>query len=143
MFGVVGHCPKCGAPIYAEGVWMGTTPPPSRYSCMCNQMEIHKPISVDGPLDEPKKKLLTLVQMQERIAKLEAEQARLVSALKLAEDALEFYANPDNYDFHKSWGKVCIMAKDCETGVRDPFMKIKCGGKRARQALQEIRKVGV
>jgi hypothetical protein len=85
-----------------------------------------------------------------RIARLETSQVRLIAALKeakealeIAKGALEFYANPDNYDFHKSWGKVCIMAKDCETGVRDPFMKIKCGGKRARQALQEIRKVGV
>jgi hypothetical protein len=32
---VVGHCPKCGAPIYAPSVWMGITPPPPQYSCSC------------------------------------------------------------------------------------------------------------
>lgn len=32
---VVGHCPKCGAPIYVPGVWMGVNPPPNTYSCDC------------------------------------------------------------------------------------------------------------
>lgn len=32
---IVGSCPKCGAPIYAESPWWGVTPPPSRYSCNC------------------------------------------------------------------------------------------------------------
>lgn len=35
MYNIVGHCPKCGAPIYAPAVWLGITPPPSNYSCMC------------------------------------------------------------------------------------------------------------
>ena len=32
---IVGHCPKCGAPIYTETVWHGITPPPNYYSCAC------------------------------------------------------------------------------------------------------------
>ena len=32
----VGHCPKCGAPIYSPDVWMATTPPPVTFTCMCN-----------------------------------------------------------------------------------------------------------
>jgi hypothetical protein len=35
MNAIVGHCPKCGAPIYAPTVWHGITPPPSTYSCSC------------------------------------------------------------------------------------------------------------
>lgn len=31
----VGSCPKCGAPIYSPTVWMGITPPPVTYTCMC------------------------------------------------------------------------------------------------------------
>jgi hypothetical protein len=31
----VGHCPKCGAPIYAPLVWQGITPPPSEKTCQC------------------------------------------------------------------------------------------------------------
>ncbi len=31
----VGHCAKCGAPIYAESPWWAITSPPSRYSCNC------------------------------------------------------------------------------------------------------------
>jgi len=34
-YATVGHCPKCGAPIYAESPWWGVTPPPSRHSCTC------------------------------------------------------------------------------------------------------------
>ena len=33
---IVGHCPKCGAPIYAPMNWQSITPPPSIYSCACN-----------------------------------------------------------------------------------------------------------
>lgn len=33
---IVGHCPKCGAPIYAPSFWQGITPPPSTPTCMCN-----------------------------------------------------------------------------------------------------------
>jgi hypothetical protein len=33
----VGHCPKCGAPIYGyQGIWLGITPPPVTHSCNCN-----------------------------------------------------------------------------------------------------------
>ena len=35
-FAVVGHCPKCGAPIYSTSPWWGITPPPNSYSCACN-----------------------------------------------------------------------------------------------------------
>ena len=35
-YSIVGHCPKCGAPIYAPSVWMAITPPPSQPSCNCN-----------------------------------------------------------------------------------------------------------
>ena len=34
-FSIVGHCPKCGAPIYVESPWMGILPPPNVYSCNC------------------------------------------------------------------------------------------------------------
>ena len=34
-FIIVGNCPKCGAPIYAEQFWMGILPPPSIHSCNC------------------------------------------------------------------------------------------------------------
>jgi len=34
-FVIVGHCVKCGAPIYSPMVWQGITPPPSQYSCNC------------------------------------------------------------------------------------------------------------
>jgi hypothetical protein len=33
---VVGHCQKCGAPVYAESPWWGLTPPPSTPSCYCS-----------------------------------------------------------------------------------------------------------
>lgn len=35
-YAIVGHCPKCGSPVYAESPWWGVTPPPSRPSCSCN-----------------------------------------------------------------------------------------------------------
>ncbi len=35
MFTTVGHCPHCGAPIYAPTFWMGVTPSPSQYTCAC------------------------------------------------------------------------------------------------------------
>ena len=35
-YAVVGHCPKCGSPVYAESPWWGVTPPPSTPSCNCN-----------------------------------------------------------------------------------------------------------
>lgn len=31
----IGSCPHCGAPIYAEGPWLGVTPPPPIYTCSC------------------------------------------------------------------------------------------------------------
>lgn len=34
-YAVVGHCPKCGAPIYVPSVWISITPPPNTYSCNC------------------------------------------------------------------------------------------------------------
>lgn len=36
MYEIVGHCPKCGAPIYAPSMWHGIIPPPSQYSCNCH-----------------------------------------------------------------------------------------------------------
>jgi hypothetical protein len=33
---IVGHCPKCGAPLYSPSMWMGVTSPPVSYSCACN-----------------------------------------------------------------------------------------------------------
>lgn len=35
MFTMIGHCTKCGAPVYSDSVWNGTSPPPVRYSCLC------------------------------------------------------------------------------------------------------------
>jgi hypothetical protein len=32
----VGHCPKCGAPIYSPDNWMSITPPPIQHTCNCN-----------------------------------------------------------------------------------------------------------
>ena len=32
---IVGHCPHCGAPIYAPSMWFGVTPPPSTHTCAC------------------------------------------------------------------------------------------------------------
>ena len=48
---IVGHCPKCGAPIYVPAVWGGNsiTKPPITFSCncnpaMCDQSSIVKPL---------------------------------------------------------------------------------------------------
>lgn len=68
--------------------------------------------------------------VEEKALAEHARSERLVEALK-------FYANPDNYDTHSAWGKVCILERDTETGVREPFMNIRCGGKTARKALAE------
>lgn len=35
MLTIVGNCPRCGAPIYAESPWYSVLPPPSRHSCGC------------------------------------------------------------------------------------------------------------
>ena len=35
---IVGHCPKCGAPVYAPIAWWSVTPPPSYPSCYCGAM---------------------------------------------------------------------------------------------------------
>lgn len=35
MYNIVGHCPKCGAPIYSPSVWHSITPPPVVYTCSC------------------------------------------------------------------------------------------------------------
>lgn len=32
---IVGHCPRCGAPIFAVASYTGETPPPVNYSCLC------------------------------------------------------------------------------------------------------------
>jgi len=32
----VGHCPKCGAPIYQQSIWFGTGVPPITYTCNCH-----------------------------------------------------------------------------------------------------------
>ena len=32
---IVGHCPKCGAPIYAQSIYHSILPPPSIHSCSC------------------------------------------------------------------------------------------------------------
>jgi hypothetical protein len=39
-FIVVGHCPKCGAPLYSPMIWQGVTPPPVQYSCYCTPQPI-------------------------------------------------------------------------------------------------------
>ena len=50
----VGHCPKCGAPIYSPMEWHGTVPPPAMYTCVCFQVRIvtntdsSVPIEIDG-----------------------------------------------------------------------------------------------
>lgn len=31
----VGHCPHCGAPIYAESPYFSILPPPNIYTCSC------------------------------------------------------------------------------------------------------------
>jgi hypothetical protein len=36
---IVGHCPKCGAPIYAQQVSMSISPPKSIPSCRCATKE--------------------------------------------------------------------------------------------------------
>jgi hypothetical protein len=33
---VVGHCPKCGAPVYSPSSWSSVLPPPSTPSCTCS-----------------------------------------------------------------------------------------------------------
>lgn len=35
-YNIVGKCPHCGAPVYAESSWWGIIPPPSHPSCGCN-----------------------------------------------------------------------------------------------------------
>ena len=35
MHAIVGHCPHCGSPIYAQSPWWGVVPPPSIPSCDC------------------------------------------------------------------------------------------------------------
>lgn len=35
MHTIVGHCPHCGAPVYAPTVWNSILPPPSTPSCGC------------------------------------------------------------------------------------------------------------
>jgi hypothetical protein len=32
---IVGHCPRCGAPIYTPSVWFGINPPPAVWTCAC------------------------------------------------------------------------------------------------------------
>lgn len=36
MYSVVGHCPKCGAPVYAPTTWGSVVPPASQPSCACS-----------------------------------------------------------------------------------------------------------
>jgi len=38
-FTTVGHCPKCGAPIYSPAIWHGITPPPVSYTCSCHGLD--------------------------------------------------------------------------------------------------------
>ncbi len=41
MHDIVGHCPKCGAPIYSSpSLWLSTTPPPVIFSCACNPQAV-------------------------------------------------------------------------------------------------------
>jgi len=35
MNAIIGHCPRCGAPIYCQSPWFGIMPPPPIYSCSC------------------------------------------------------------------------------------------------------------
>lgn len=51
----VGHCPKCGAPVYAQSPWYGILPPPSVPSCACNpQPRIVTGTTTHGPKEENK-----------------------------------------------------------------------------------------
>lgn len=38
MYLVVGHCPKCGAPVYAPTTYGSVCPPPSQPSCSCSML---------------------------------------------------------------------------------------------------------
>ena len=37
---IVGHCPHCGAPIYASPDGTSSNPPENVYTCMCRYMRI-------------------------------------------------------------------------------------------------------
>lgn len=64
--------------------------------------------------------------------------AKALSDLEKAKAALRFYANPDKYDFHEAWGKVCILASDTEDMVHGSFIDLPVGGKLARACLAEL-----
>lgn len=52
MFTVIGSCAKCGAPIYTNTMWFGTTAPPSMYSCACVHVS---QVTAAAPLTPPVK----------------------------------------------------------------------------------------
>jgi len=35
MYTQIGTCANCGAAIYDQEIWSGTTPPPPVYTCRC------------------------------------------------------------------------------------------------------------
>lgn len=81
---VVGHCPRCGAPIYTPQMWMGITPPPSEYSCDC--FSSAGPVltttgTVAAPVNAEQGPLLGTA---EDIYKLVAAQDALIQKLELA-----------------------------------------------------------
>jgi hypothetical protein len=51
MYTPVSYCPICGAPIYVQNPWHGTTPPPTLYSCEC-RLAGFTITTTDGTLDK-------------------------------------------------------------------------------------------
>ena len=35
MHTIIGHCPRCGSPIWSPTIWHGVIPPPAQHSCDC------------------------------------------------------------------------------------------------------------
>lgn len=99
----------------------------------------------DGPIvaenitiDQRYKFEQQIKSLRESIADLQKTNSQLEEKLRIATEALEFYASPDSYDFHSAWGKVSILESDTE--IQYVFnMKTNLGGKRAREAIAAIK----
>ena len=48
---IVGHCPKCGAPIYSESIYWSILPPAPIYTCSCVSQPVCK-ITTEIELNE-------------------------------------------------------------------------------------------
>ena len=95
-----------------------------------------------GLKDERDQLRARVTELEAENAELRREHAKIHGMINVSEtdnarlrEALEWYASPDNYDYHEPWGKCCVLESDCEIGVREPFEGIRSGGKRARAAL--------